>query len=138
VTGKRHPELHRVANAALVAAFAAIGSLTAAGLVLLAASPRSVGGIGEILVFAFFLGVPLAALHALGLGLPLYLLLRRRWALTPARAALGGFAVATVPWLLLALGSGAPALEAAGALGFAGLPGAIGGLVFWSLLRGGP
>jgi hypothetical protein len=88
--------------------------------------------LGLILVFA----LPVAAAHALLLGLPLYLLLRLRWPLRWWSAALGGFAVAVIPVSLLSLPAGGGiSLAAMGELATLGWCGLAGGLAFWVVLR---
>jgi hypothetical protein len=84
-------------------------------------------------------GLPIAAAHALILGLPVYLLLRRRWTLRWWSAALGGFAVAVVPAGLLssAPGSGM-SLTVLRELAELGLLGLAGGVAFWIVLRDPP
>jgi hypothetical protein len=81
-----------------------------------------------LLIFVMGFGFVIAALHLL-LAMPTYSLLRRRWPLTWWNAALGGFVVGALPTGALSLGWGA--------LAWSGASGAMGGLVFWAVLRGG-
>ncbi len=89
-----HPELHRVLNAALIPSFAAVAPVTALALAALGRSPGAAGG---VIGFSLLFSVPLALLHALVLGLPLYSLLRERWRLAALRAVIGGSAVGAGP-----------------------------------------
>jgi hypothetical protein len=129
--------------ATVLTAFAA-GSV-AAGLV---------GGVVMQLKGAMAVGIVVAGLHALFLGLPAYALLAPKMPATLPRTLIAGFVVGGVPTLLLSMlvlptsasigdvatvRNGAP--TGAGVLinlafaGAAGLLGAIGGLAFWAALR---
>jgi hypothetical protein len=86
-----------------------------------------------LLELTLALALPIAAAHALVLGLPLYLALRERWPLRWWNAALGGFAVAVAPAGLIVLpGSDFGPLRSLSGLG---LFGAAGGVAFWIVLR---
>jgi hypothetical protein len=144
------PPKRQVAKATLVAILAATISYILFNLDVVAAGPN-------ILAIFLIFGVPLAALHALLLGWPLYLLLRGRWQLRWWHAALAGFLIGAVPLLLLNVASG-PGVDFYGtsdavliehgqytAVGWAsmlmgaavtGLAGLVGGLAFWAMLRG--
>jgi hypothetical protein len=119
----------RVAAAALAATLA---SVTAAAVAML--GPKLLTNPG-LAVIAFLLGAPVALLHLLILGLPLYHLLRRRWALTWWRAALAGFAVGSLPLALLMLASESEPPEWIGAALLGSVPGLVAGLAFWLVLR---
>lgn len=95
-----------------------------------------------------------ALAHAILLGLPAYLMLRRRWRLSLVSALFGGFAVA-LPVVLLAPLAGEPDFASAGGIDtvvdgtrttygwlrlifaatIAGVLGAAGGLAFWAVVR---
>ena len=108
--------------------------LVAGGFAAAAAAPfpfvlllngGSEAGIGLVLVIMFF-GTPVAALHVL-LAMPIYLVLRRRWRLTWWNAAIGGFAVGALPTSLLTM--------TWDGFAWSGSSGALGGVVFWTVLR---
>jgi hypothetical protein len=104
--------------------------------------------------------LPIAALHALVIGIPLYAFLARRRRPGAALTLAGGFAVGALPALLLVALIGPPPMDAAGALLggsesgpvlwaqwgrwgeyfaaplFFGGCGLIGGMVFWLVVRG--
>ena len=134
-----------IGGAGLAAAAAAAGSVALAVVML---APREFAGMaGLFLIF----GLPIALFHVFVLGLPLYLRLRRRWPLRWWNAMLGGFFVGTVPITLLSLPgllrdtysyagpviySGPPlVLRVLLYASEAGLPGMVGGLTFWLVLR---
>ncbi|HEX8302955.1 hypothetical protein [Sphingomonas sp.] len=120
-----------------VAALAAIFFLVA-GLWI---GPIALG----LAAIAFVVAVPIAAAHALLLGLPLYLLLRGRLPLTRGWAAAFGFMIGAVPMTLRLYSLfGLPrdllfaepwSLARDGGAGLAcGVAGAVGGLFFRTLL----
>ena len=88
--------LGRLLGAGFVAAFAAVVPLAA---VVAVADPKQPALVGAV----FLAGVPYALLHVLLVGLPFYVLLRERWALTWPRALVGGFLVGSVPTGLLSV-----------------------------------
>ncbi len=106
-----------------------------------------------IVVASFIVGAILAAGHMLLLGLPLYGLLSLRWQLRWWSAAIGGFLVGGLPYLVLLNNSGEYSqvgdtvlsehgrYTAAGwsqlfeMCGWLGLIGALAGLAFWAVLR---
>lgn len=93
-------------------------------------------GAPGLLVVTMLVAMPIAAAHALALGLPFYLLLRRWWRLRWWSAALGGFVVAVVPaGLLTLLPENDMTLTAVRELAELGLFGMAGGLAFWIVLR---
>lgn len=81
-------------------------------------------------IFVYLFGIPMAALIILVLALPAYLLMRRHWEITWWNAALSGFVIAAVPAVLLGLTD----LSLLTVIQF-GLLGAVGGLVFWAIVR---
>lgn len=128
---------------ALLAAFTA-ATVTAGAIGSLAAGGHRI----------FFPALIVAALHAILLGLPLYLKLAPRMPATLWRAMAAGFVVGALPVLLLSLlivpnsasigdvTTARNGMHTAGGLlmiaGFAaaaGLPGSLGGLVFWVILK---
>ena len=97
---------------------------------------EGVSGAPGLLVMTLLVAMPIAAAHALVLGLPSYLLLRRWWRLRWWSAALGGFVVAVVPaGLLGVLAANDISLTAVRELAGFGLFGLAGGLAFWAVLR---
>jgi hypothetical protein len=96
-------------------------------------------GAPGLLVVTLLVAMPIAAAHALALGLPFYLLLRRWWRLRWWSAALGGFVVAVVPAGLMSfLPANNISLAAVRELAEFGLYGLAGVLAFWIVLRDPP
>jgi hypothetical protein len=85
-----------------------------------------------LLILATMIGTPVALGHALLLGLPLYLKLRRKWPLRAWSAVLAGGLIGVVPLFMLMLAFGG--LDSG--LLWAGGAGMIGGLTFWLAFRG--
>ncbi|PJG52817.1 hypothetical protein CVM73_23420 [Bradyrhizobium forestalis] len=140
--------LHLLA-AALIAAFGA----TAAFVIPLGVQieePINISVVTQALNLTMFT-YTVAAAHAVPLGLPLFLFVRRRRShVGIAACALGGFVVGTMPFGVLAflsmIGGGNPTLindapppfgwiEYVRTTGLAGLLGLVGGLVFWVAMR---
>ncbi|RYY43805.1 MAG: hypothetical protein EOP59_07320 [Sphingomonadales bacterium] len=93
-------------------------------------------------LYSISIGIPLALLHALLLGLPAYLLLSRRWRFRWWHGLVGGALVAALPigsmivWSELAAHSNAADIAGiARVLLYLGLCGAVGGFVFWRKMR---
>jgi hypothetical protein len=135
----QHPIFGQVLIAVLGGAMAAACVVPAFFLVL---GVFAGGGFAMLLaIIAFVVAVPVALAHALALGLPLYLLLRRYLRLTRPGAAIAGFVIGALP---IGLGAYSVPLMAAApvdleaqlraALGF-GLLGGIGGLAFRHILQ---
>lgn len=124
------PSQGRVIGAALVAAVAAASTLGVFFVAMAPAAPAP-AGLATALVF----GTPIAFLHALFMGIPIYILLRRRWALTWLRSAIGGFAVGALPWGLFSFSISIDAWDVIAAIGLMGGAGTIGGLAFAATLR---
>lgn len=102
-----------------------LATLAAVAATLLATSPillLSPALIPLVAIVAFFI----AFAHAFFLGLPVYLLLRRYWALRWWNAIISGSLVAVVPAMLLT-----DLNRESGILLCLGLIGAAGGLAFW-------
>ena len=78
-------------------------------------------------MFAFFLGVPVALLHVLLIGAPVYRQLRRRCEVGVGLSALAGFVSGALPILLLT--------RTSGIVIFAGICGLSGGIAFGIVLR---
>ena len=143
--GEHLPTHEQLGKAGLAAAAAAGTSIVFAALPLL--PPRFMGMAILIPIFA----IPIGLLHVWMFALPLYSRLRRRWALRWWNAALGGFFVGAVPITLLGMPGlfnailmdagpvvyGGPPLLLSVLLYLleAGLPGLVGGLTFWLVLR---
>ena len=143
--GEGRPTQGAVGRAGLAAAAAAAGSVALAVAMLV---PRELAGMAVL--FLIF-GLPIALLHVFVLGLPLYLRLRRRWPLRWWNAVLGGFFVGAAPIISLSLpGLLRDTYSAAGPVIYngpplvlrvllfaseAGLPGMVGGLTFWLVVR---
>ena len=143
--GEYLPAQGAIGRAGLAAAAAAAGSVALA-VVMLAPLEQA----GMAVLFLTF-GLPIALFHVFVLGLPLYLRLRRRWPLRWWSAGLGGFFVGAAPIASLSLpGLLRDAYSDAGPVIYdgpplvlrvllyafeAGLPGLVGGLTFWLVLR---
>lgn len=139
------PTPRDICKAGLAAAAAAAASV--AIVVAMVAGSELAG----IVVLVLLFGVPIALVFVLVFALPLYRHLRRRWPLRWWSAALGGFFVGAVPITLLGLpallremlsdtgpiiSSGPPLILRMLLFGLeAGLPGLVGGLTFWFMLR---
>ena len=144
--GNELPTASEAGRAAFAAAAAAAAGVALSGVLQL---PRETAAGWVVLSLLF--GLPIALFHAFVFGLPIYMSLRRRWRLRWWNATLGGFLVSALPLTLLSL----PALLAAPvpddlpvtlygpplwwrltlANVEAGLPGLVGGLTFWLVLR---
>ncbi|MET1111225.1 MAG: hypothetical protein ABWX67_06845 [Allosphingosinicella sp.] len=122
------PSPGRVVGAALMAALAAPAALA---LFLIALAPSETG----VAVIALVFGFPVALVHALVIGAPAYILLREKWALTWIRSAVGGFAVAALPWGLFLLSMSPDRWNVALAAGMIGALGMVGGLAFAATLK---
>jgi hypothetical protein len=105
-----------------------IGKLAGALLLASAAAASPTILLGPLVVIAFPIGFVIAMLHALVLGFPAYLLLRRHRLLGAIPVALAGFGIGAVPVGLLSL-DGAPIVSGEG-LWIIGLFGMLGALVF--------
>lgn len=125
--GPGEPPLGAVLCAGTAAAFAAV---TPVALLLGLASMSP-----WVFLSAYLSGVPIALVPSWSLGLPAYFVLRERWPLTWAWAALGGFVVGGVPAGLLLLAFTRDPLATLGGLFSVGLLGACGGLAFRAYLR---
>jgi hypothetical protein len=120
------PSRARVGVAGLAAAAAAPVPLAVGMLV-------GVAGGGELaaillLPLIMLVGLPIALLHVVLLGLPLYLALRRRWRIGWPFSTLAGAVIGSLPMALL--------WDPASALVVGGLGGLAGGFAFWWVLRG--
>ena len=115
------PSGARLSAALLAAAVAAPAPLA---LILTFSEPAAI--LGALLMVTLF-GFPIALVHAALLGLPAYLLMRRRWRLRWWHAVPAGALIGALPSLLL-WGDTQSAL-----LLFA--CGALGGLIFWLVAR---
>jgi hypothetical protein len=145
--GEKLPTVGEAGRAAFAASGAAVASVVLSGVLQL---PRETAAGWVVLAILF--GLPIALFHAFVFGLPIYMRLRRRWRLRWWSAMLGGFLVGGLPLILLSL----PALLSAPvlpdglpvtlyvpplwwrlllAIVEAGLPGLVGGLTFWLVLR---
>jgi hypothetical protein len=111
------PPLGQVLGAGFTAAFAAVTPFA----LFVASGDQAIA----LLAAAYLFGLPVALLHAFLLGLPAYHLLRRRWALTWTRSALGGLIVGGLPTALVAMLVSGFHQDA---LWVAGIPAALGGL----------
>lgn len=121
------PSGGRIAIGLLAAAFAPV---TAFVLWMAIQGAFTLGGAALF----YLVGVPIAFAFVLLLGLPVYLVLRRRWRLTWWNAVLGGWAVATAPIAMFGLRSiGDPTFLLW--VGQVGLLGVAGGLAFWAVVR---
>ena len=141
------PTASEAGKAAFAASAAAAASVALSGVLQL---PRETASGWVVLALLF--GLPIALFHAFVFGLPIYMALRRRWPLRWWNATLGGFLVSSLPLTMLSLPS---LLTATGvpdglpvtlygpplwwrlvlAIVEAGLPGLVGGLTFWLVLR---
>ncbi|HEX8225260.1 MAG TPA: hypothetical protein VF605_15710 [Allosphingosinicella sp.] len=122
------PARGRVIGAALMAALASAVSLSA---LFVALAPSQFAAAG----FAFFVGLPIALLHSLVIGVPAYLVMRQLGALTWRRSAIGGFAVGALPWGLFAFFVSVDGWSVLMTVGMMGGSGMIGGLAFAAVLR---
>lgn len=84
------PSLGELLVAGFVAAFASVAPVAAFMAIADIRQPDLIG-------IAFLFGMPIALLHAYLVGLPFYLVLGEKWALTWLRALLGGFLVGAAP-----------------------------------------
>jgi hypothetical protein len=121
------PSLGTMLCAGTAAAFAAVTPL-ALFVGLLTMNPL-------FLLSTYMFGVPLALVPSWTLGLPAYLVLRERWALTWGWAALGGFFVGGLPAALLSLPFAQQPGDPMEVFVWFGLFGAFGGLGFRAFLR---
>jgi hypothetical protein len=122
------PEGHSFATILCAGTVAAFAAVTPAALMFGLISMN-----GGLLLFAYVVGVPIAIVHSWLLGIPAYLFLRERWALSWEAAALGGFVVGLLPATVLSL-----VLDVGGidfSVVIAGMLGACGGLGFKAFLR---
>jgi hypothetical protein len=126
VTERHPPPLGAVLCAGTVAAFA---SVTPVALLLGLATMNP-----WVFLTAYVSGVPIALVPSWVLGLPAYLVLRERWALTWGWAALGGFVVGGLPAILLSLPLAVGLSDSLEAIFWFGLLGACGGLGFRAYL----
>lgn len=122
--GEGTPSIGRVGGALLLASVAA-----AAPTILL----------GPLVVIAFPIGFVIAMVHAVVLGLPVYLLLRRYRMLGWIPVGLAGFGIGATPVGLLSLdGATRASADVFWIVGLFGLFGALGALIFRARLgRGG-
>ncbi|HZF93713.1 MAG TPA: hypothetical protein VEZ20_02455 [Allosphingosinicella sp.] len=116
----RHLSVGEVTKASIVAMLAPL--VPAALLLSFVAGPA----FPVAFLFGLVIGVPIAAVHVLGLWLPAYLLLRRWRAMGPWQALLLGFASGGTPTFLLSF----PVRSSIGSAVFFGLCGLVGGLAF--------
>ena len=128
---------HYVSRAALAGTAAAtlFGSIVVSATLTGGASPYPISP--DLLTITLPLGFVIAFLHTAVLGLPLYLLLSRKWRLRWWSAALGGALVGATPFGLM---MGAASLSdgggaALGAIAWTGAYGALGGLAFFAILE---
>lgn len=113
-------------TARLMGAIAAAAAAAAAPTILL----------GVLVLIAFPIGFVVALAHVLLLGLPAYLLLRRRSAFGWGIAALVGFVIGAVPTGLVVLPTTSFANGAAWTPALAGLCGMLGALAFRAVTGG--
>lgn len=118
---------HAVSSLRVVYAFILAPALIPAAWIVGALVLGSQGWVGiGLFVLVFF-----AYLPALVLGVPTYLIARRRGVrLTPFRAALTGVLVASAPWFVLGLAFSSTGLWFAA---IAAAAGAMSGLAFWAV-----
>lgn len=132
-----HPPLGRLMTAGFVAAAAAVAPVAA---FMAVGDPRQ----PYLVAIAFLFGMPVALLHAYLIGLPCYVLLHERWALTWPRALVGGFLVGSAPAGLLSVLLVGPHGDVLWIAGTPGLLGTAGAAAFRAMLgpprieKGGP
>ena len=129
-----------------------VGRLLMAGFVAAAASVAPVAVFMamadfrqlDLVAIAFLFGMPLALLHAYLIGLPFYVVLREKWALTWPRALLGGFLVGAVPAGLVAMLTIGPHPDVFWIVSAPGALGTVGAAAFRAMVgpaprkKGGP
>ena len=118
---------HASSSVRVVYAFILAPALVPAGWIIAALVLGSQGWVSiGLLTLVFF-----AYLPALVLGVPTYLIARRRGVrLTSLRAAITGALVASAPWLVVAVGLG-PRSAALWLVAIAAAAGSVSGLAFW-------
>lgn len=108
-----------------------IGRLAGALLLASAAAASPTILLGPLVVIAFPIGFVIALIHAVVLGAPAYLLLRRYRLLGWGPVVLAGFAIGAAPIGLLSVGeTPAPSGEGLWIVGLFGLFGLLGALAF--------
>lgn len=120
----------------------------ASALMTFQQGPNFLLQLGNWMVVSTIIGAPIALLHVVPIGMPVYAFTVRRWPLRWWSAALGGVLVGIVPTALVALvmvsiqaASGEEAIIesmrlALWLLAWFGLAGLAGGLTFWLFARG--
>jgi hypothetical protein len=116
----------RPSGARLAAALVAAAAAAPAPLALMLSFSEPAAVLGALLMVTLF-GFPVALVHAALLGLPAYLLMRRRWRLRWWHAVPAGGVIGALPsYVLWRDGESALLLLACGA---------VGGLTFWLVAR---
>lgn len=131
------PPLAQLLGAGFLAAVASVAPVAA---FMAIADPRQ----PDLIAIAFLFGMPIALLHAYLIGLPFFVVLSEKWALTWPRALLGGFLVGAAPTAAVAMLTLGPHSDMLWVAGTPGALGTVGAAAFRAMIgpvrrkKGGP